>query len=360
MEQVIQRFSEQIRTAAGNRQPLRIRGGGTKDWYGQSLTGDILDTRGYSGIIDYDPTELVITARCGTPLAELESLLAQQNQMLAFEPPHFGVDATVGGMVAAGLSGPRRQAVGSVRDFVLGTTIMDSRGQILHFGGRVMKNVAGYDVSRLMAGSMGVLGLILDVSLKVLPRPTIETTVRLQSGQADAIRRLNQWGGQPLPISASLWHDDTLLVRLSGARSAVGTAQAMLGGDVVDNVANEADAIWEAVREQRHPFFVGPPAASCWRLSVASTAPPIPLPGEQLLEWGGALRWLRADGGIGADQIRAAARQAGGHATLFRGGDREQGVFHPLAPAVAAIHRKLKQGFDPECIFNPGRMYNDI
>ncbi|MDO8299811.1 glycolate oxidase subunit GlcE [Lacisediminimonas sp.] len=353
-EQVLQDFGQRIRAAVAARQPLQIRGGGSKDWYGQVPAGEVLDTRAWSGIVDYDPTELVVTARCGTPLAELEAVLAAQNQMLAFEPPHFGAGATVGGMVAAGLSGPRRQAVGAVRDFVLGATIMDGRGQLLRFGGRVMKNVAGYDVSRLMAGAMGSLGLILEVSLKVLPRPFIETTIRLDAGQAGAIRSLNQWGGQPLPISASMWHGERLLVRLAGARSAVHAAQGMMGGAVVE----DAGMLWQQIREQQHPFFTAQPETPCWRLSVPSVTDTLALPGEQMIEWGGALRWLRTD--ADAASVRQAAAAAGGHATLFRGGDKEDGVFHPLAPAVAAIQRKLKQGFDPDAIFNPGRLYNDF
>lgn len=353
MEQTLQDFGERIRAAAA-RQPLQIRGGGSKDWYGQTPVGELLDTRAWRGIVDYDPTELVITARCGTPLAELEAVLAAQNQMLAFEPPHFGAGATVGGMVAAGLSGPRRQAVGAVRDFVLGTTIMDARGHILRFGGRVMKNVAGYDVSRLMAGAMGSLGLILDVSLKVLPRPFMETTIRLDADEASAIRLLNEWGGQPLPISASMWHGNSLLVRLAGASSAVRAAQSMMGGTAVDN----AEMLWQQIREQQHPFFTDQPAIPCWRLSVPSVSPPLSLPGGQMIEWGGALRWLRTD--ADAADVRQAAAAAHGHATLFRGGHKQCGVFHPLAPAVAAIQRKLKQGFDPDAIFNPGRLYNDF
>ncbi|MDB5797769.1 MAG: glcE [Paucimonas sp.] len=371
MQQQLDYFRERIRSAVAARQPLQLRGGGTKDWYGEVPSGAILDTRPYSGVVGYDPTELVITARCGTPLAELEAVLAQHNQMLAFEPPHFGPDATLGGMVAAGLSGPRRQAVGSVRDFVLGTVLMDTRGEVLHFGGQVMKNVAGYDVSRLMAGSMGILALLLEVSLKVLPRPFMEATLQLEASQADAIRMLNEWGGKPLPLSASLWHDGRLLVRLSGATSAVRAAQTMLGGQLLDEEA--ASHAWQQVREQRHPFFASSPASSasspasssttasslpCWRLSLPSIAPPLALAGEQLLEWGGALRWLRSD--ADAATIRAAAGQAGGHATLFSGGDKRAGVFHPLASPVASIQRRLKHSFDPEGIFNPGRLYKDI
>ncbi|HJU71790.1 MAG TPA: glycolate oxidase subunit GlcE [Paucimonas sp.] len=355
MKQVLQDFKERVIVSSADRTALRLRGGGSKDWYGQALNGEVFDTRPYAGIIAYEPTELVITARCGTPLLDIEATLAQQNQMLAFEPPHFGAGATVGGMLAAGLSGPRRQAVGALRDFVLGAVLMDGKGEVLRFGGQVMKNVAGYDVSRLLAGSLGTLGLILEASLKVLPKPYAETTLRLVMNEEKAIRCLNQWGGQPLPISASAWHDGLLLVRLSGARAALQAAQQKIGGDVV----SDPNRFWIALREQSNAFFTGDNgASSLWRLSLPSTTPPIALPGEQLIEWGGAQRWLRSDADAAA--IRAAAQQAGGHATLFRGADKTAGVFQPLAPAIAAIHRNLKNAFDPSGIFNPGRMYQAL
>ena len=352
MTTTLQEFSDRIVQAAAARTPLCIRGGGSKDWYGQDVQGTVLDTTAYRGITDYEPTELVISARCGTPLAEIEAHLAQHGQMLAFEPPHFGPGATIGGTVAAGLSGPRRQAAGAVRDFVLGAVLVDGQGQVLHFGGKVMKNVAGYDVSRLLAGSLGVFGLVAEVSLKVLPRPVAECTVQLQMTQDDALRRLNEWGGQPLPVSASSWHDGVLTVRLSGARSAVDAARTRIGGEPLD----DADEWWRALREHEGAFFTD--AGSLWRLSLPTVAPPLDLPGTQLIEWGGAQRWLRTD--AGADAIRAAAVQAGGHATLFRGGDRRAGVFQPLAPAVQAIHRQLKNAFDPAGVFNRGRMYKDF
>jgi glycolate oxidase FAD binding subunit len=352
MTTTLQAFGDRIVQAAATRTPLCIRGGGSKDWYGQDVQGTVLDTTAYRGITDYEPTELVISARCGTPLAEIEARLAQHGQMLAFEPPHFGPGATIGGTVAAGLSGPRRQAAGAVRDFVLGAVLVDGQGQVLHFGGKVMKNVAGYDVSRLLAGSLGVFGVIAEVSLKVLPRPVAECTVQLQMTQDDALRRLNEWGGQPLPVSASSWHDGVLTVRLSGARSAVDAARTRIGGEALD----DADAWWRALREHEGAFFTE--AGGLWRLSLPTVAPPLDLPGTQLIEWGGAQRWLRTD--ADADAIRAAASQAGGHATLFRGGDRRAGVFQPLAPAVHAIHRQLKNAFDPAGVFNRGRMYKDF
>jgi glycolate oxidase FAD binding subunit len=330
--QAIEQFREQVRAAAANKTALRIRGGGTKDWYGQRLEGEILDTRGYQGIVEYEPTELVITARCGTP--------------------HFGEGATFGGAVAAGLSGPRRANSGAVRDFVLGARLMDGKGEVLNFGGQVMKNVAGYDVSRLMAGALGTLGLLLEISVKVLPRAFSETTLRFEIGEIDAIRQLNEWGGQPLPLSASCWIDGTLMLRLSGAQAAVDAAVRSLGGDVVEDAA----PFWASLREQQHAFFAGD--APLWRLSVPSTTSALVLKGQQMIEWGGAQRWLRAEAGQAtADSIRGTVSAAGGHATLFRGGDKSVGVFQPLAPAVAAIHQRMKAAFDPSNVFNPGRMY---
>ena len=359
MQQILEQFQEQVRSAARENRALRIRGGGTKDWYGQRLDGEILDTRAYDGIVDYEPTELVITARCGTPLAELEAALAERQQMLAFEPPHFahvaGGGATLGGAIAAGLSGPRRASSGALRDFVLGAKLLDGKGDVLTFGGQVMKNVAGYDVSRLLAGSMGTLGLLLEVSVKVLPLAYREATLRFEMSEVDAIRKRNEWGGQPLPISASCWHDGVLALRLSGARAAVDAAIRSLGLGHGGHIMPDCAGFWADVREQRHAFFDG--EAPLWRLSVPSTFGAIVLGGPQLIEWGGAQRWLRADGDAAtAERIRATVSACGGHATLFRGGDKGVGVFQPLAPALAKIHQRLKAGFDPANIFNPGRM----
>ncbi|MEO7496133.1 MAG: glycolate oxidase subunit GlcE [Massilia sp.] len=350
--QAIDQFRRQVLAAAGAGRSLRIRGGGTKDWYGQALDGEILDTRSHSGIVDYEPTELVITARSGTPLAEIEAALAEKNQMLAFEPPHFGAGATLGGAIASGVSGPRRASSGAVRDFILGAVMMDGRGEVLTFGGQVMKNVAGYDVSRMLAGSLGTLGLMLEHSVKVLPRPVRETTLRFDMSEIEAIARLNAWGGQPLPLSASCWHAGQLSLRLSGAGAAVDAAVKTLGGEVLD----QAEDFWTDLREQRHPYFAG--ETSVWRLSVPSVTGPIILKGEQLIEWGGAQRWLKVDADAAmAHNIRRAVSAVGGHATLFRGGDKSLGVFQPLAPALAAIHERLRCAFDPAQVFNRGRMY---
>jgi len=358
MADAVAQFAERIRAAVAAKRPLRLRGGGSKDFYGGALSGELLDTRAHAGIAGYEPTELVVTARCGTPLAELEAALAANRQMLAFEPPHFGAGATLGGCVAAGLSGPRRATAGALRDFVLGARILDGCARELAFGGQVMKNVAGYDVSRLLAGSLGTLGLILEVSLKVLPRPAAEATLRLELGEEQALERMNRWAGMPLPVSATAWRGGEQSVRLSGAESAVRAEAAELGGARIEEA--QALRFWSGIREQSDEFFGG--EAPLWRLSLPSHAPCIELPGAQriaqLIEWGGALRWLRSD--AAATAVRAAAERAGGHATLFRGGDRSRGVFAPLAPEPARLHRELKNAFDPAAILNPGRMYPEV
>ncbi|MBS1190131.1 MAG: linked oxidase, N-terminal [Rhodocyclaceae bacterium] len=346
-------LAARVREAAETGTALRFRGGGSKDFYGGLLAGEVFDVSGYRGIVAYEPTELFITARCGTPLAEIDAALAEKGQMLAFEPPHFG-PATVGGCVAAGLSGPRRQQAGAVRDFVLGVKLIDGAGQVLDFGGQVMKNVAGYDVSRFLAGSLGTLGLLAEVTLKVLPRPMAEASLIFETAQPQAIEMLNRWGGRPLPISASFWHDGRLTVRLSGAQAAVAAAREKMGGEWL----LAADAFWQQIREQRHEAFAG---EVLWRLALPSAAACLDLPTALAVEWGGAQRWLATD--ADAETVREAARQAGGHAVLFRAPESlrcREGAFAPLAPALLALHQRLKKVFDPKGIFNPGRLYAEL
>lgn len=340
-----------VRAAHDSHSALRIRGAGSKDFYGGMLSGETLDVAGYRGIVAYEPTELYITARCGTPLAEIEAALAERGQLLAFEPPRFS-GATVGGCVAAGLSGPRRSQAGAVRDFMLGARLVDGMGQVLNFGGQVMKNVAGYDVSRLLAGSMGTLGILAEVSLKVLPQPTAERTLVFAMDADEAISRLNRWGGQPLPISASFWHDKQLWLRLSGARAAVEAATSMLGG--AEMAADSG--FWASVREQTHPAFA---ADILWRLALPSTAGDPGLAGLRAIEWGGALRWYAGE----QEAVRGAAARLGGHATLYRASESlrcREGAFAPLSPAMLALHRRLKKSFDPKGILNPGRLYAEF
>ena len=343
-------FQERIRSAAERRTPLRLRGGGSKDFYGNAPRGEVLDTRAYSGIVDYEPSELVVTARCGTPLADVEAALDERGQCLPFEPPHFGA-ATFGGCVASGLSGPRRAAAGALRDFVLGVKLIDGNGRLLQFGGQVMKNVAGYDISRLAAGSLGTLGLIAEASVKVLPRSAMEMTLRQEMAQADALRAMNRWAGQPLAISALAWFDGVLSVRLSGAEVAVQTARRTVGGQ---EIADGVD-FWRAIREQTHSFFA---VRTLWRIAVPSITAPLEIAGTQLIEWGGGLRWLSST--LPAAEIRAAARRAGGHATLFRAADKSPGAFTPLEPVLMRLHGALKRAFDPAGILNPGRLYPEL
>jgi len=291
----------------------------------------------------------VLTVRAGTTLAEVERVLDAERQMLPFEPPHFGAGATIGGAVAAGLSGPRRPYAGSVRDFVLGARIVNGKGEDLAFGGRVIKNVAGYDVSRLMAGSLGTLGILTEISFKVLPKPAEETTLVFEMDEGDAIRQANQWAGQPLPISATSWQDGVLRVRLSGAAPAIAAARTRMGGQESRDAAH-----WHALREQQLPFFR---ADTLWRVSVPQTREPLDLGGARpVVEWGGGVRWIA--GAQDPLALRSTVERAGGHATIFRGADKSAGAFHPLKPAILKIHKRLKAAFDPAGILNPGRMYD--
>ena len=363
MESATTHLVEHIRDAAAQSRPLRIRGGGTKDFYGQNLAGEILDTRALDQIVAYEPSELVVTVGAGTSLLELEQLLAEQGQFLAFEPPHFGPGATVGGMIAAGLSGPSQCSAGPLRDYVLGVQMVNGQAQRLRFGGQVMKNVAGYDVSRLMAGSLGILGLITEVSLKVLPSAVAQATLVFAMEQGAALRQLAQWAARPLPINASWWQADAaggrLTIRLRGARAAVDAACRDLGGERQDDVLAQQD--WQALREQTLGFFE-PLAQDClWRLSVpGSTAPITDLPSPCLVECGGGVRWLKAPASAMAP-LRASVNALGGTASIWRhpaaGEHRVADAFHPLASGNLRIQRELKRQFDPAGIFNPGRMF---
>lgn len=329
---------------------LEIRGSGTKHFLGRTPSGEPLDVAGHAGIVNYQPKELVVTARCGTTLESLETTLAEQGQMLSFEPPRFGPDATLGGTIACGLSGPARPYAGAARDLVLGARVLNGRGQVLRFGGEVMKNVAGYDLSRLMTGAYGTLGLLLDLSLKVMPIPAASRTLAQEQPPDEAIRLMNAWAGTPLPVTATCWDGERLYVRLAGTAAAVAQAAATISGETVE----DQDEFWHTrIREQGHDFFAG--EAPLWRLSLPSAAAHSDLPGRQLIEWGGAQRWYQGESNMQA--VREAAVAAGGHATLFRGGDRDGDVFQPLAPSLMAIHRNLKQAFDPEGLFNPGRLF---
>jgi len=352
------RVLDAVGEARARRDPLEIRGGGTKGFYGEAPRGRPLELGGLAGIVNYEPSELVVTARAGTPLAELEGALAARGQMLAFEPPRFAPGGTVGGMVAAGLSGPARAASGSVRDYVLGATILAGRGEIMTFGGQVIKNVAGYDVSRVLAGSWGVLGVILEVSLKVVPSRAATATLIIDCGADEARARLKSLGKRPWPLTASAWFRGRLYLRFAGARAAVDLACRDANAAALDPDA--AAAWWAGLRDHGHEFFRPEAAAlargeSLWRLSLPATADLPDLGGEQCIEWNGALRWWR--GGAAPEKIRAAAAAAGGHATLVRAADKSAGAFAPLPASLMRIHRRLQEAFDPDGIFNPGRLY---
>ena len=347
-ESVLQEWRERLASARHNRTALRLRGSGTKDFYGEELEGEVMDLRGWHGIVDYEPSELVISVRCGTPLSEVEAALAARDQFLAFEPPAFSADPTIGGVIAAGLSGPRRLFAGAARDFVLGTRLLTADGQVLRFGGQVMKNVAGFDVSRLLCGSLGILGVITEVSLKVLPRPRLEETLRLELSAHDAVAGFNRWAALPLPLSGAAWSQGSAWVRLSGAPAAVRAARQQIGGELI--TAPLAEGFWSALRHCQLPLFA---AAGIWRLSLPPATPPLGLPSEPLIDWGGALRWY-AD--VPAEiAVREVAQAALGTALRWRG-PADGSRFHPLPRGLASLHRRLKERFDPTGIFNRGRL----
>jgi FAD/FMN-containing dehydrogenase len=357
----LRRLIDRVLAAGSCGTALEVRGGGTKAFYGEAPRGEPFELGALSGISSYEPSELVVSARCGTPLAELEAVIGAGGQCLACEPPRFAAGGTVGGMVAAGLAGPARVSVGALRDFVMGVTLLDGRGEILQFGGQVMKNVAGYDVSRLLAGSWGVLGVICEVSLKVVPIARATLSLCFECDEAQALARLQGWAAQALPLRASSWHRGELRVRLEGAESAVRAAQIKLGGAPLEPQA--ASLWWASLRDHRHEFF-GPTQAELaaglclWRLSVPPAVVPLELSGTQLIEWGGAQRWWRST--APAAQIRAIAARVGGHAGLVRAADKSAGAFARPSEALMQIHRRLKQSFDPQGIFNPGRLYADL
>lgn len=345
-------LQQQVEQAIANKTALNISAGNTKQFYGREPTGTALNLGEHSGVVNYEPTELVITARAGTPLKEIESLLASENQILGFEPPAFGDAATIGGTIACNFSGPGRAFSGSARDFVLGSKIINGKAEVLHFGGEVMKNVAGYDVSRLMCGAMGTLGALLELSIKVLPKAEADLTLIQELDAEDALKKVHSLARQSLPISATCFDDNTLHIRLSGSNGTVQAARQAIGGDELTS----GEDFWQQIKEQQHAFFKS--QHPLWRLSLASNTPLLDLPGKYLYEWNGAQRWLLSD--ENAELIRDKIAQLGGHAQCFRNHVNRDHAFHPLNKGLLKIHRELKQAFDPDGIFNPGRMYAEF
>ncbi|GGB40656.1 glycolate oxidase subunit GlcE [Oceanisphaera marina] len=350
MKDISHELIDRVKLARTDGTKLRIVGGGSKDFMGRELEGEPLSMAEHSGILSYQPIELVLTARAGTPLVDIEATLAEQGQMLAFEPPLFDGRATIGGTLACHLSGPGRPWSGSVRDHVLGVRLINGRGESLRFGGQVMKNVAGYDVSRMQAGAMGTLGIISEVSLKVMPRPAATVTLKREMGATQAIEEMNRLAGQPRPLTGACWFDNHLYVRLAGARSAVDSTVSQWSGTVLEG----GDALWQKLGEQQLDYFAG--EAPLWRFSLNSSARHL-LPEEAwLLDWGGSQRWLR--GHFAREELEGLAESAGGQVSLYRGGDRRQEVFHHQPEALRLLHQRLKSAFDPDRIFNPGRLYS--
>lgn len=334
-----------VRQAIETRQPLRAHGHRSKAFYGNPAAGQALDITGHSGVLSYEPGDLVITARAGTPLAHIDAVLAAQGQMLGFEPPQFGGRGTLGGAIAAGLSGPRRPWAGSVRDFVLGVRAVNGHGQVVRFGGETIKNVAGYDLPRLYAGSQGAFGVLLEASLRVLPVPETELTLALEP--ADPLQAMIDWQRRPWPLSGLCVDGGRVCLRLSGTADGVNAARRQIGGEELGDGA----VFWRALRDLERPFFAGD--APLWRLSLPPATPLLDLPGDWLLDWGGAQRWLRSP--APSAQVWATVAAAHGHATLVRGGDRSGGVFQPVSTAQATIERRLKAELDPARVFAGGR-----
>lgn len=351
MTDISPRLIDQVQEAFSTGKTLRIVGSGSKKGcLARTHEGALLDVSGHSGIVDYQPTELVLTARSGTPLAEIEKALDGAGQTLAFEPPYLGAGATIGGTLACNLSGPSRPWVGSVRDMTLGVRLINGKGEHLRFGGQVMKNVAGYDASRLQAGALGALGVLTEVSLKVLPKPEETITLTYEIDEAAAIEKMNRMCGQAKPLSGAAWSDGQLYIRLSGAKAAVAGTVKQWGGDSV----TEDDVFWQGIRELENPFFQSD--ASLWRFSVKPSATPFLTEGKTLLDWGGAQRWVLGDYEL--NHMEEIARKAGGHVVLFKGGDRTSEVRQGLDPLQQKLQSRLKQSFDPKGIFNPGCLYS--
>ncbi len=348
-----QEICSQVNDAFQQNKKLKICAGNSKHFYGKTIEAETLSIAEHSGIIEYEPSELYITARSGTTLKEIESILHAENQMIPCEPPHFGANATLGGMVASGLSGPRRATAGALRDCILGAEIINGKGEYLKFGGKVMKNVAGYDVSRLMCGAMGTLGVLMSITLRLVPKPEMEQTIVVTCNANNAIQKMNAWANTPMPISGNYYDGNALHIRLSGSSSAIRACTEKIVGERVES----SEIFWSNVKEQATEFFLTD--NPIWRISVPPTTSPLNIHSPYVMEWNGGLRWYAA--AEDTDNIRDQTQQAGGHATLFRRASINDStfkdVFHPLPQTTFNLHKKLKQVFDPANILNPGKMY---
>ena len=352
MDDICTILQQQVLDAFELGTPLNIAGSGSKSFLGYISAAQAIDVSQHRGIVHYDPRELVLTARSGTSLREIEATLADAGQMLAFEPPHFGDTATLGGTIACALSGPRRPYCGSARDFVLGCQILNGRGEVLRFGGQVMKNVAGYDVSRLMVGAYGTLGILLDISLKVLPRPAASITLTRACSPSEAIKSMSDLLGKPYPVDGACFDGDNCHLRISGSEQAVREARNKIPGEEMQ----DADTFWTALREHQLPFFTQ--GGTLYRVMLKPATPPLPIEGTWLLDWGGAQRWLHSNEDISS--IRNLVEREGGHVSVFCSDKRTQELFHPLPAPLLALHQRIKSSFDPNNIFNRGRIYGNL
>ena len=345
-------LAELVVDAINDKRVLNIIGGNSKSFYGRKAEGEVITTTEHSGVTNYEPGELVITARAGTSLTEIETLLKSKNQRLVFEPPHFSDTTTLGGAIATGINGPCRPWSGSARDSVLGVKMINGQGQILSFGGEVMKNVAGYDVSRLMTGSLGTLGILLEISLKVLPVSEKTKTIIIDCDDDNIIQRCVEINRQFLPITAMTYYKKQLYIRLSGNTASVDAAIKKLEGSVVED-----NDFFSSIREQTHSFFNQ--SGTLWRISIPPATPHMEsLSGEWLIDWGGAQRWLISD--MEAEAIRSIVKAENGHATIFKSDNNVDDVFQPLNNVQLHLHRMIRKAFDPSNVFNSGRLYKNL
>ncbi|MCP3850041.1 MAG: glycolate oxidase subunit GlcE [Gammaproteobacteria bacterium] len=360
----------QVQTACENSQPLAIQGNGTRSFLIHSGSDQVLSTSLHRGIVNYFPSELTVTVRSGTLLSELNDILAKEGQMLPFEPPHFSNDATIGGVIASGLSGSSRPFSGSVRDYVLGCRIINGRGEILQLGGEVMKNVAGYDLSRLVTGSYGSLAVILEVSLKLLPIPAQQKSFCLELQTMSLNQQVKQFMLAGYPITSACQIEDMAYIRLSGSEKGVDYSYNKIQQDF-SQLKPVEDLFWSDLNEQKLPFFDS--SRTLWRLSLPTSFPEnkeseleqlIGPNGRQLIDWGGALRWIYSE--QSAENIRQFAKSCGGHAQLFYVSDKDKSLLkempkqQPLSPVLFKLHQQIKKAIDPHSLFNSGCIYPEL